>query len=56
MKPIDNLRARAFAALNDDLLEGRGFGRLDALREINRQNTSREAGAAQQAARHNNGD
>jgi hypothetical protein len=39
MKPIDNLRARVFAALCDDLIEGKGFGRVDALREINRQNT-----------------
>jgi hypothetical protein len=34
MKPIDNLRARAFLALNDDLLEGRGFGRTEALRHL----------------------
>jgi hypothetical protein len=34
MKPIDNLRARVFAALCDDLIEGKGFQRLDALRRI----------------------
>jgi hypothetical protein len=46
MKQIDNLRARAFQALNDDLLEGRGFGRTEALREINRQNTRDGGGNA----------
>jgi hypothetical protein len=48
MKQIDNLRARVFAALCDDLIEGKGFGRVEALREINRQNT-REAGDSNKA-------